>query len=344
MPINIPPQITVPFATSGLKNPIPATSDNTSGKAGYNQGFPASNMTPRSAGGIPPFGQDFNGILFDVTTALQYIEAGGTFPYSSAFATAVGGYPLGAIVLKATKDGSWINLVANNTTNPDTGGAGWGDYSSGRLLATQVFAAAGTFPLAFNIATKKVRVRLVAGGGAGGGAAASAAGSVSAGSGGGAGGYAEGIFDIATIAGQSLVVGAAGAGALAAAGGAGGNSGIGSLLTATGGGGGITIGATSTYPFQINGAAGGSGVIGPVLKTLGGAGLAATVMGATSAISGIGGMSLFAAGGPFRVTTGSGATATNGGGGGGALVLGVTGTNYAGGNGGIGFAILEEYS
>lgn len=92
MPISTPNQITVPFATSGLKNAIPAAANPVTGNAGYDAGFPATNMTPKEAGGIPPFGQDFNGILFDITTALQFIEAGGVFPYSSSFATTAGGF------------------------------------------------------------------------------------------------------------------------------------------------------------------------------------------------------------------------------------------------------------
>lgn len=131
MPISTPDQITVPFATSGLKNAIPAASNPVTGNAGYDAGFPATNMTPKEAGGIPPFGQDFNGILFDITTAIQYLEAGMQFPYSSSFATAVGGYPLGAIVTRTDGAGFWRNTVANNTTNPETFGAGWQPEGAG---------------------------------------------------------------------------------------------------------------------------------------------------------------------------------------------------------------------
>lgn len=131
MPISTPSQITVPFATSGLKNAIPAASNPVTGNAGYDAGFPATNMTPKEAGGIPPFGQDFNGILFDITTAIQYLEAGMQFPYSSSFATAVGGYPLGAIVTRTDGAGFWRNTVPNNTTNPETFGAGWQPEGAG---------------------------------------------------------------------------------------------------------------------------------------------------------------------------------------------------------------------
>ncbi|QHJ83117.1 MAG: hypothetical protein [Caudoviricetes sp.] len=131
MPISTPSQIKVPFATSGLKNAIPSESNPVTGNAGYDAGFPATNMTPKEAGGIPPFGQDFNGILFDITTAIQYLEAGMQFPYSSSFATAVGGYPLGAIVTRTDGTGFWRNTVPNNTTNPETFGAGWQPEGAG---------------------------------------------------------------------------------------------------------------------------------------------------------------------------------------------------------------------
>lgn len=140
MSISTPVQITVPFATSGLKNPIPGAANPITGNAGYDLGFPAINMTPQTAGGIPPFGQDFNGVFFDLTTAVQYLEAGGSFPYSSAFSTAVGGYPLGAIVSRTDGSGLWRNTVANNTTNPETFGAGWQPEDAGSTAITMTNA------------------------------------------------------------------------------------------------------------------------------------------------------------------------------------------------------------
>lgn len=126
MPISTPTKITVPWATSGLKNAIPAAANNITGTAGYDAGFPAITMTPKVAGGIPPQGQDFNGAFFDVTTALQFLEAGGSFPFDGAFATAVGGYPLGALVSKTDSTGLWRNTVANNAVDPESSGVtGW---------------------------------------------------------------------------------------------------------------------------------------------------------------------------------------------------------------------------
>ena len=131
MPISAPDKIITPWATSGLKATIPETADPVLGRAGYDQGFPAINMTPKTAGGIPPFGQDFNGIFLDVTKALQFMQAGGTFPYDSTWATEVGGYPAGALVSRTDNQGLWRNTVANNLTDPEAGGAGWQPEGSG---------------------------------------------------------------------------------------------------------------------------------------------------------------------------------------------------------------------
>lgn len=131
MPISTPNKISVPWATSGLKNTIPATSDPLTGLAGYDQGFTAINMTPKTAGGIPPFGQDFNGIFYAVTEALRYLETGALFPYDGTFATGVGGYPLGALLQRTDGYGLWRNISANNTTDPEAFGAGWAPEGAG---------------------------------------------------------------------------------------------------------------------------------------------------------------------------------------------------------------------
>lgn len=125
MPVSEPSKILTPFATSGLKNTIPQAANNVTGNAGYDQGFPAINMTAKEAGGIPPFGQDFNGIFNDLTKAIQFIQAGGIPTYNSAFATAVGGYAKGAVIIGADGETLYQNLTAGNTTNPNTGGANW---------------------------------------------------------------------------------------------------------------------------------------------------------------------------------------------------------------------------
>ena len=127
---NIPSKIPLPFANAAggsYINTIPTASQIgiTNGKASLADGFPPLTFSPISSGGVPPFGADFNGILNEITSIQQWQEAGGFFPYDSTFSTAIGGYPLGAAVQSSTYAGFWVNTVENNTSNPDTGGAGW---------------------------------------------------------------------------------------------------------------------------------------------------------------------------------------------------------------------------
>jgi len=140
MPISPPVKITTPFANSGDKATIPATADNVNGRAGYNVGFPPITFTPKVAGGIPPWGADFNGIFFEITQALQYLEAGGSFPFDGTWAAAVGGYPVGALVSRSDNSGLWRNTVANNTTNPESGGTGWQPEDAGATSITMTNA------------------------------------------------------------------------------------------------------------------------------------------------------------------------------------------------------------
>lgn len=99
-------------------------------------------------------------------------QSSGDPKYDAAFQTAVGGYPAGAEVLSATTPGlSWMSTTDNNTTNPDTGGAGWlaqyfspaasiaasgyQKFSSGLLIQWGIVsipgfgAATWTFPVTF---------------------------------------------------------------------------------------------------------------------------------------------------------------------------------------------------
>ena len=127
---NIPSKIPLPFAYaagSSYKNTIPVASQIgiTNGRASLADGFPPLNFTPISAGGVPPFGGDMNGILNEMTSIQQWQQAGGFFTYDSAFSTAVGGYPKGAILQSTSLSGLWMSSAENNTSNPDTGGAGW---------------------------------------------------------------------------------------------------------------------------------------------------------------------------------------------------------------------------
>jgi hypothetical protein len=109
--------------------PIPVDSQIgiNAGFASLNDGFPPLTMTPIPAGGIPPFGQDTNGILKQITQSIQWEQAGGGYAYDAAFATVIGGYPAGAILNSVVVLGrQWMSLVDNNLTDPDSAtAAGW---------------------------------------------------------------------------------------------------------------------------------------------------------------------------------------------------------------------------
>lgn len=153
---NQPSKIQIPFANSGNKQPIPIPSQigTEDGRASFTDGFPPLTRTPLAAGGKPPFGTDMNGILFAVTQVQQWQSAGGLFSYDADMSTAIGGYPRGALLVKADGSGYWQSTVENNTSNPDTGGAGWsgllssgGTVGSSRRAAMRVTAASASSSL-----------------------------------------------------------------------------------------------------------------------------------------------------------------------------------------------------
>ncbi len=141
---NAPIKSAVPFAESGTKNAIPVASQIgvTPGAASFVDGFPPLTMTPLAAGGVPPYGADFNGILNFLSAAARWQQAGGAYPYDAAFSVAIGGYPQGAMLKQSVGSGYWLNLAENNTANPDAGGANWIALPAG--IASTAEAEAGT--------------------------------------------------------------------------------------------------------------------------------------------------------------------------------------------------------
>jgi hypothetical protein len=114
-----PTYITLPLPVADQTGVLPNL-------ASFATGFPPSTMTPEASGGEPFFGQDMNGLLYMITSNIASFAAGYLPTYDATRATAIGGYNIGAVVLNATKDGFWLNLVANNLNNPDTTpAAGW---------------------------------------------------------------------------------------------------------------------------------------------------------------------------------------------------------------------------
>lgn len=116
-----------PFANNagaGYTRAIPNTTADTTA-ASLNLGFPPACFVDVALGGTPPNGMDFNGIFNEITANIQWVQAGGFATYNSAFSTAIGGYPNGAILAMANGKGFWRSTADNNVTDPDTSGAGW---------------------------------------------------------------------------------------------------------------------------------------------------------------------------------------------------------------------------
>ncbi len=136
MTVPIVKQIKNPFCytePAGYINPIPEINSDPLNpqKASYEKGFPPLTMPNTPATGRPPEGQDMNGILFEISAMSTWQGVGGGFTYNAAdinnsnpFIT---GYPIGARILRADKQGYWINLVDGNDTDPDNNStsAGW---------------------------------------------------------------------------------------------------------------------------------------------------------------------------------------------------------------------------
>lgn len=341
---NAPTKIQKPFADSGDKQTIPVASQIgiTDGRASFTDGFPPLTRTPVVAGGVPPFGTDMNGILYDITAIQQWLSAGGRFVYDSAFAAAIGGYPKGAVLQKSDGSGSWLCTAENNSTNPDTGGANWQDFSGGRLLGVQIFTANGTYTP--TTGTKSVVVEAVGGGGSGGAAPATSAGQAAAGGGGGGGAYGKARFTSA-FSGVTVTIGAGGAAPAAGQnnGNAGGTTSFGALLSCPGGTAGTSLAASAGT--GVNGINGGNGT-GPSGANIAGWGGEAGANGfvfAGAANAGKGGNSPLGVGGHYPTGTGARAPSGYGAGSSGANANASTAAQ-AGLAGANGIVIVYEYA
>lgn len=155
----IPAKFTIPWANSAGStyiNTIPTASQIGihNGYASLTDGFVPLNSTPVASGGVPPRIQDWNGILNEVTAWLRWAQSGAPVAYDGTFQAAIGGYPDGAMVQSVATPGTfWLSTADNNTTDPDTGGAGW----------VRPFAAlAGSSSQVFNVANATTATEAVA--------------------------------------------------------------------------------------------------------------------------------------------------------------------------------------
>lgn len=128
---SVPPKFPIPWGSSAGSSYIRSIPQNSqigiqNCAASLTDGFPPLTFTPSIAGGCPPDGRDFNGILKQLSLWSQWQGAGAAVIYDSAFSASIGGYPKGTILSKAASVGCfWISIADNNSSDPDTGGANW---------------------------------------------------------------------------------------------------------------------------------------------------------------------------------------------------------------------------
>ena len=138
---SIPVKIPTPFASgaggSYIRSvPIPSQIGITAGAASFTDGFPPVTF---QAGGAPA-GTDVNGLFNQITAWNRWHQAGGPIYYDATFSAAIGGYPNGATLRQVSNPSVyWVSTVDNNTTNPDTGGAGWVSAPLLQPIATATF-------------------------------------------------------------------------------------------------------------------------------------------------------------------------------------------------------------
>lgn len=357
-----PNLIPMPFAenaTPGTIEPIQATTPTVPQDATWSAGFPQVTMQPLASGGIPPRGQNFNGVLNALSQHIFHMQGGGQYKWDDDH----GPYSIGDVLQSDDGLRSYVSVVNNNTDNfnttPSAIGDTWLPWSGGAAseliagllkIATtaqaqaltndehaltpkkladalavrgiQTFASSGNFIVPPNVTTVEVEVW---GGGGGGG---SGTGPTTGGSGGAGGGYClkrvSGLVPGASI---SVTVGAGGTAGVASDGGAGGTSSFGTYCSATGGEGG-----KSSVAGTNEGAYGGVGIGGDL-----------NLRGQTSEpnidlAGSAGGMGARGGSGGFAgVANGGGFGTVPGGGGGG----GDNGVSVPGGAGGGGLVIVR---
>ncbi|MBV1833093.1 glycine-rich domain-containing protein [Novacetimonas pomaceti] len=339
----LPTKIQTPFgsgAGSSYIRTVPVASQIgiTDGAASFTDGFVPLNAQPESSGGIPPAIQDFNGLLNQMSAVEKAFCAGTFFPFDSAFSTAIGGYPLGAVVAAAASGQFWVSTADDNTTTPGASGASWMNvYVGSSSSGVQIITTDQTITVP-EWATRVVVRKIIGGGGAGAGSTSTSISGNYSGGGGGAGEQVEGaVFPV--TGGGTLDCGIGAGGVEGTNSGAGGTTSLsynGTTLISV-------VGGSGSSFYETAGSAGGPGGTGGTtsstalnqgVRTRGADG--SDGQSGAAQLTGDGGATSFGGGG--RSGNGAGINATNFGAGGGGAYKSAAGT---GGNGAPGRMDIE---
>lgn len=146
-PIFIP----IRFAANGLKSVIQKVlqSGQDPEDMTWNLGTPQITMTPKEDGGLPPKGQDFNGVLYTLSDHAVQRQNGGQIVFSPDVVAEYGGYAAGSIVQSTDTLRHFRSLINNNTFNPNT------QTISGRW---EIYTGAGSVPTASSTTAGVMRV------------------------------------------------------------------------------------------------------------------------------------------------------------------------------------------
>ncbi|EPV5843357.1 gp53-like domain-containing protein [Escherichia coli] len=136
------------FGVNGPREDLPDTTPSGDNTASYNSGFPPITMTLKSAGGLPPKGQDMNQILFELSGLARWASTGALNTFDTSFASSIGGYPSGAYVLGDDLKTIYRCTTNGNTANPNTITTGWAktaqDVADILQLGTAAYRNVGT--------------------------------------------------------------------------------------------------------------------------------------------------------------------------------------------------------
>ncbi|EFC1656236.1 hypothetical protein FA798_19800 [Escherichia coli] len=119
-----------PFGVNGQRVAILPTTPAGDNSASYEQGFPPITMILKSAGGLPPKGQDMNQILYELSALGRWSSTGALNTFDSEFASEISGYPSGAMLISNDGERIFINTTEGNLSDPNSNGAGWKDAFS----------------------------------------------------------------------------------------------------------------------------------------------------------------------------------------------------------------------
>ncbi|WP_096917494.1 phage tail protein [Escherichia coli] len=119
-----------PFGVNGQRVAILPTTPAGDNSASYEHGFPPITMILKSAGGLPPKGQDMNQILYELSALGRWSSTGALNTFDSEFASEISGYPSGAMLISNDGERIFINTTEGNLSDPNSNGAGWKDVFS----------------------------------------------------------------------------------------------------------------------------------------------------------------------------------------------------------------------